>query len=145
MCLWFLWTALVNYFLKDFIYLFIFRERRREGEREGGKQQCVVASLTLLGTWPATQACALTENWIHDHWFCRLALNPLSHTSQGCSSKLIRPGRKLWEPPIYSSFIGQKHMWQPCLMDDIWSGTGRVGGQFHGTEPISCGICAISR
>ena len=30
-------------FFKDF-YLFIFRERGREGEREGLKHQCVVAS-----------------------------------------------------------------------------------------------------
>ena len=42
-------------------YLFIFRERGREGEREVEKHQCVVASHTpKLGTWPATQACALT-------------------------------------------------------------------------------------
>ena len=36
------------YFLKDFIYLFIylliFRERGKEEEREGEKHQCVVAS-----------------------------------------------------------------------------------------------------
>ena len=31
------------FFFKDFICLF-FRERRREGEREGEKHQCVVAS-----------------------------------------------------------------------------------------------------
>ena len=31
----------VDFFLKDFIYLF--RERGREGEREGEKHQCVVA------------------------------------------------------------------------------------------------------
>ena len=42
-------------FIKRF-YLFIFRQKGREGEREGEKQQCVV------GTWPATQACALTGN-----------------------------------------------------------------------------------
>ena len=30
------------YFFKDFIYLFL--ERGREGEREGEKHQCVVAS-----------------------------------------------------------------------------------------------------
>ena len=30
------------YFLKDFIYLFL--ERGREGEREGEKHQCVLAS-----------------------------------------------------------------------------------------------------
>ena len=28
----------------SFFYLFIFRQRRREGEREGEKHQCVVAS-----------------------------------------------------------------------------------------------------
>ena len=31
-------------FLKDFIYSFLFSERGREGEREGEKHQCVVAS-----------------------------------------------------------------------------------------------------
>ena len=35
-------------FFKDFIYLFIFRERGREGEREGGKHQYVDASHTPL-------------------------------------------------------------------------------------------------
>ena len=49
-------------FFKRF-YLFISRERGREGEREGEKHQYVVASRTpLLGTWPAIQACALTGN-----------------------------------------------------------------------------------
>ena len=37
----------------------------------------------LLGTWPATQACALTGNQSGDPLVHRLALNPLSHTSQG--------------------------------------------------------------
>ena len=32
---------------------------------------------------PATQACALTGNQTGDLSVCRLALNPLSHTSQG--------------------------------------------------------------
>ena len=32
-----------------------------------------------LGTWPATQACALTGNRTGD----LLVINPLSHTSQG--------------------------------------------------------------
>ena len=56
------------YFLKEillfkFNYSFIFREKGREGEREGEKHQCVVASHILpLGTWPATQVCALTGN-----------------------------------------------------------------------------------
>ena len=69
------------YFFKDF-HLFIFRKRRREGERE--KHQCVFAShAPLLGTWPATEARALTGNLTHNLLVPRLALSPLRHTSQG--------------------------------------------------------------
>ena len=58
----------MNLFLKKkylFIYLFLEREEKgREGEREGEKHQSVVASHAPhnQGTWPATQACALTGN-----------------------------------------------------------------------------------
>ena len=44
--------------------------------------QLLLAHLPL-GTWPATQACALTGNRTSDLLVCRPALNPLSHTSQG--------------------------------------------------------------
>ena len=37
----------------------------------------------LLGTWPATQACALTGNQTSDPLVHRPALSPLSHTSRG--------------------------------------------------------------
>ena len=37
----------------------------------------------LLGTWPATQACALTGNRTGDPLVHRPVLTPLSHTSQG--------------------------------------------------------------
>ena len=37
----------------------------------------------LLGTWPATRACALTGNQTSNLLVCRPPLNPLSHTSQG--------------------------------------------------------------
>ena len=37
----------------------------------------------LLGTWPTTQACALTGNQTSDPLLHRPVLNPLSHTSQG--------------------------------------------------------------
>ena len=65
-------------------YLFIFRERGREGEREG-RNINVWLSLKHppLGTWSSSQACALTRNWNGDLLVCRRALNPLSHTSQG--------------------------------------------------------------
>ena len=39
----------------------------------------------LLGTWPTTQACTLTGNQTSSPLVHRLALNPLSHTSQGSS------------------------------------------------------------
>ena len=52
---------------------------RREKERKS-----VVAShMPQLGTWPATQACALTGYQTGDHLVHRPALNPLSYTSQG--------------------------------------------------------------
>ena len=37
----------------------------------------------LLGTWPTTQACALTGNRTSDPLLHKPVLNPLSHTSQG--------------------------------------------------------------
>ena len=43
-----------------------------------------------LGSWPTTQACALSGNQTSDLLVCRLALNPLSHTSQGCTLVLIQ-------------------------------------------------------
>ena len=39
-----------------------------------------------LGTWPTTQACALTGNRTGDLLVHGPALNPLSHTSQGQSA-----------------------------------------------------------
>ena len=67
-----------------FFFLILFTERGREGEKEGEKHECVVASCTpLLGTWPATQVCALTGNRTGDPLVHRPVLIPLSHTSQG--------------------------------------------------------------
>ena len=40
-------------------------------------------SRPLLGTWPTTQARALTRNQTGDSLVCRPALDPLSHTSWG--------------------------------------------------------------
>ena len=84
-------------FFKDFIYLFIFKERGRERGRKGEKHPYVVASRTPPtgdlacnpGIWPATQACGLTGNLTSDPLVYRPVLNPLSHPSQGlrlCSS-----------------------------------------------------------
>ena len=61
-------------------YFFIFRERRREGEREGEKHPCVVDSHA-----PPTGDLAgnpgMCPDW--DPLVRRPELNQLSHTSQG--------------------------------------------------------------
>ena len=63
----------------------MFRERRRERERDGEKHQCVVASHAPpeLGSGPATQVCVLTGNQPSDVLVCSLTFSPLSHTSLG--------------------------------------------------------------
>ena len=50
-------VSIYNLFLKRF-YLFIFRERGREGEREGEKHQCVVAFRA-----PPTRDLACALDW----------------------------------------------------------------------------------
>ena len=68
-------------FFYDF-YLFIFREGK--GGRKRGKYQLPLPVMRpLLGTWPATQACALIGNWTCNPLVLRLVLNPLNQTSQG--------------------------------------------------------------
>ena len=72
----------VNIFFK-FIYLFIFRKGGREVEIEREKYQLVASHMPQPGTWPSTQACALTGNLTSDLSVCSSTPNPLSHTSQG--------------------------------------------------------------
>ena len=68
------------FFLK--LYLYIFRETERFRERNVNVWLSL-ACMALLGTWPATQANALTGNQTRDPLVHRLTLSPLSHTSQG--------------------------------------------------------------
>ena len=93
MCLWdkFLTVELLCQRVCAFLFkvLFIFREMGREGGRgretsmcEGYIHQLPPASLQL-GTWPTTQACALTGDRTGDLSVLRLALHPLSHTGEG--------------------------------------------------------------
>ena len=68
---------------KDFIYLFLERGEGKEKERERNINVWLPLTCPLLGTWPATQACALTGNQTSDPLVHRLVLNPLSFASQG--------------------------------------------------------------
>ena len=74
------------FFKKDFIYLVLDRGDGREKERERNISVWLPLSCPLLGTWAATQACALTGNWTRNPLICRLALSPLSLTSQSMDS-----------------------------------------------------------
>ena len=56
-----------------------------EKERERNISVWLPLTHPLLGTWPATQAHALTGNRTGNLPVLRLALNALSHTSQGNS------------------------------------------------------------
>ena len=65
------------------MYLFLDIGEGREKERERNINVWLPLVSPPLGTWPATQVCALTENQTSDPLVHRLVLNPLSYTSQG--------------------------------------------------------------
>ena len=101
--LFFSWHFFLS-LLKIFIYLLL-RERGTEGERKGEKHQCVRDTLIVClshspnrGTWPATQACALTGNRTCNPLVFRPELNPfplvfLAEQADGVLSK--HPGNFL--------------------------------------------------
>ena len=55
----FIYLGPLSLFLKDFIYLFLERGEGNEKERERNINVWLPLTCPLLGTWPATQACAL--------------------------------------------------------------------------------------
>ena len=62
----------------------------REGEREGEKHQCVVASCALLTGNPAyNPGMCLDWESTADPLICKPAFNPLSHSSQGFVLKIL--------------------------------------------------------
>ena len=70
-------------FLKTLFILFLDRGDGREKQRERNIHVWLPLTCPLLGTWPETQACALTGNRTGDPLVHRLALNPLRHSNQG--------------------------------------------------------------
>ena len=57
------------YFLKDFIYLFSERGEGKEKEMERNINAWLPLLCPILGTWPATQAFALTGSQTGDPLF----------------------------------------------------------------------------
>ena len=66
-----------------YLFLFLDRGERRAKERERNISVWLPLTCLSLGTWTASQACALTVNCTGDSVVRTPALNPLSHTSQG--------------------------------------------------------------
>ena len=69
----------------------MFRERGREGEKEGEKYQCegetsidCLSYMLRLWSVPATQACTLIKNQIGGLFLCGTTYNQPSYTGQGC-------------------------------------------------------------
>ena len=60
------------FYFKDFIYLFLEGGEGKDKDRERNMNVWLPFTCPLLGTWPATQACALTGNQTCDLWFTGL-------------------------------------------------------------------------
>ena len=77
------------FFFKKRFYLFIFREGKGGSKRERNIHVWLPLVCPLLGTWPITQTCILSENRTGDPLVRRLALSPQSHTSQDCKARIF--------------------------------------------------------
>ena len=90
-------------------YLFIFTERGREGDREGEKHQCVVASRLAHnpGMCPDQES-----NW--RPFDSQPALNPQSYTSQSCGLNSCR------RSPIVSEFEKISYFHNSLLQKKIY-------------------------
>ena len=75
--------SLQIFFLFFFKTDFFILERGEGREKERNINVWLPLVHPQLGTWPATQACALTGNQTGEPLVPRPALNPLSYTSQG--------------------------------------------------------------
>ena len=72
------------------------------GEKHRCERETSIGYLLYVpqpGTWPATQAVALTENQTSDLWLCGTTPNQLSHTSQGCQC-FLKQGCSFLDPLI---------------------------------------------
>ena len=78
----------------NFIYLFLERGEGREKKRERNTNVWLPLAHPLLETCSTTQACASAGNGSGDPLVCRLALNPLSHTSQSQFLIFYEPKKK---------------------------------------------------
>ena len=88
-----------------FIYVFIFRERGRE---ERNVSVWLPLPSPLLGTWSATQACALTENPNG---------NLLLHTQAGTQS--TEPHQPGLSSGLYTETSSKNRTWERCFLSHV--------------------------
>ena len=80
----------VEILLKNVLFiLFLQRGERREKDRKRNINVWLPLVCPQMGTWPATQACALTGNLTSDPLVFRPAFNPLTHTSQVWNMEIL--------------------------------------------------------
>ena len=94
------------FFFQDFIDLFLEKGARKEKERERNIDVWLLLMHLPLGTWLATQACALTGNQTGDPLVRRSALSPLSHTCQGPSAFFKITNQLINFPSFHGLLIG---------------------------------------
>ena len=97
-----------NLSFKDFIYLFLERGEGEEKERERNINVRLPLVCPILGTWPATQACALSGNQMGDTLVLRPVLSTLNHTSQGENRHILYNFCGMWFNKCPPSFTGYK-------------------------------------
>ena len=100
-----LYTNTILFFKILFIY---FREGKGGRKRERNINVLLTLMRPLLGTWPATQACALSGNCTVNPLVCRPVLNPLNHISQDYTTLFKRRKFPIW---VFSHDILSFDLW----------------------------------
>ena len=104
----------------------MFREKGKEREKERERNFDWLSLLCPhLGTWPTTQAGALTGTQTGELSVLRLALNPLSHTSQGMLKEFI-----ITKPLLYENVKGLIKEKKEAMKSKM-----RTNSQLSTTEP----------
>ena len=111
----FIYFFLPSFFLSR-IYLFIFRERGREGEREERSiNEWLPLACPLLGTWPNNPG--MWPDWESSRrpFGLQPALSPLIHTSQGCKT-FLKSHRTL----LFASHWPELSLYVPSTCEGDW-------------------------
>ena len=131
-------SLILLFFLR--FYLFIFREGKGGRKRERNINVWLPLARPLLGTWLATQACALTGNPTGSPLVDRPALNPLSYTSQGSwyFLSMLNISSFPWKGCVLSGL---------CVCSSHYTGMGhgdallrREGSRLEQWGAASCGV-----